>query len=492
MGRVIRQVLYIHPSKLPTGFRHDWLTPASPYVLAPLGITGMINLLRSHGVPVIGLNYAMEVLMDEGFDLGRWLGAQERPGLVMIDLHWYEHSFGALDIARLCKSLWPDVPILLGGITASLFADEILRRFPEVDLILRGDPEGPILKLVESLMKGNRDLGEVPNVSFRVDGVVHHNPRTYVARTPDLDKLDFVDLSFLQHGEQYYRYQSTDFNKLTGHWLCIARGCNFNCSFCGGSRAAQGIVAGRSGMVVRTPRRVAEEMEALYQAGVQQVALSHDPAVLGRDYWRRLFDEMKARGLRIGLYVEHFQVPTPEYISAFAEAVVPSQSQVALSPLSGHERVRLLNGKAFTNQAFFAALAAFRTYRIPVFVYFSLNLPGEDEKTMEQTLAMARRIHDQYPKRLLQMANMCHTIDPACPMSQNPGRYGIRVQMQTFLDYYEYCRLTAVARPEARTGLLRGFVENPAGSRSIARMADRWDALCARLGEGCHRVPSAW
>ena len=72
-----------------------------------------------------------------------WLRRQGDVRLVMIDLHWYEHAYGAMDVMRACKHVWPDVPVLLGGLTVSRFAEEIMARFDAVDYVIRGDPEVP-------------------------------------------------------------------------------------------------------------------------------------------------------------------------------------------------------------------------------------------------------------------------------------------------------------------------------------------------------------
>ena len=37
--------------------------------------------------------------------------------LVMIDLHWYEHCYGAMDVAQAVKAVWPQTPVVIGGLT---------------------------------------------------------------------------------------------------------------------------------------------------------------------------------------------------------------------------------------------------------------------------------------------------------------------------------------------------------------------------------------
>src|SRR5438105_1636504 len=136
-----------------------------------MGVVGLANALRQHGFDVVGLNYPMEVALDPAFRLVPWLREQSDVRLVMIDLHWYEHSYGAMDVMRACKHVWPDVPVLLGGLTASRFYEEIMDKFEAVDFVVRGDPELAVV----GVARGER-LDEIPNLSYRIDGApVHHD-----------------------------------------------------------------------------------------------------------------------------------------------------------------------------------------------------------------------------------------------------------------------------------------------------------------------------
>ena len=101
------KVLYIHPSKRSGKDSPDWVDFFSFYALFPMGVIGIVNLLRENGIPVKGLNYAMEIDSDPNFDLESWLKGEAGACLILIDLHWYEHSFGALEVAGICKKVFP-------------------------------------------------------------------------------------------------------------------------------------------------------------------------------------------------------------------------------------------------------------------------------------------------------------------------------------------------------------------------------------------------
>ena len=86
--------------------------------------------------------------------------------------------------------------------------------------------------------------------------------------------------------------------------------------------------------------------------------------------------------MRIGIYNECWQLPGLDWLDALVETFVTTDSQLAFSPLSGNEEVRRLNGKFYSNERLLQFLQALKRHRLPVFIFFSLNLPGETESTL--------------------------------------------------------------------------------------------------------------
>ncbi|MBE0695719.1 MAG: radical SAM protein, partial [Anaerolineaceae bacterium] len=389
------------------------------------------------------------------------------------------------------------------------FSNAIMQDFPQVDFIIRGDAEQPLLALVQKLLKsssrsaGCSDLKDIPNLTYRDNGIVVENELAYTAAPEDLDRLNFTDLSFLEHHKEYYvhEYIVTDVNAALkaletrpywGRWLSTARGCRSQCSYCGGSKAAHKLLAGRLGLVRRSPERLVEDLIELEKAGIAQASMAYDIAEMGEDYWRTLFAIIREKGVKIGLYNEFFQLPSPEFINDFVRSVDMAHTCVAFSALAGNERVRRLNGKHYSNDALFDILALVNQYNVHIFVYFSLNLPGETNQTFLETLDIARKIYEFYPTSLLQIFNTVHTVDPFSPMGLHPEKYGIKTSMSTFMDYYHYCRETSFAGSTARTELYRGFILDDPALRNLKAMADAWDADFQGKEAAWRPIPAKW
>jgi radical SAM superfamily enzyme YgiQ (UPF0313 family) len=507
-------LLYVHPAKQGVDYYAQHLGAADmgrPYGLIPMGVPALVNMLREAGIDVRGVNYPLEKRVDPSFDLRRWLRThRSRARIVLIDCHWYEHAYGAISVAEVCREILPEAWIVLGGLTASGFAAEILETFDVVDIIVRGDAEAPLLALAQRLLAGPPRtaagapiLDDLPNITYRDGGRVKEAPLGYCAASDDLARLNYADIDFLDHHDAYFVHEyivtdveaaraAEDKSIYRGRWIATARGCKYECAYCGGCKSAHQRLANRDGIVPRPPEAVVAELGRLAENRVIQASLSYDIAEMGRDYWRAFFSELRESGIKIGLYNEFFQLPEGRFIQAFARSVDMAHSCLAVSPLSGNERVRRLNGKHYGNPELFNTLDRLNMYNVPIFVYFSLNLPGEDDETIQETVELAKQIYGLYPSSLLKILTSCHTIDPLSPMSQHPERFGVEVKMRTFMDFYTYCRETQLGTPDARTGAWRGFEWEGEQTRSLALMADLWDAARVGRERSWWPLPPSW
>ncbi|MEM7029722.1 MAG: cobalamin-dependent protein, partial [Chloroflexota bacterium] len=313
-------ILYVHPAKQEADARFDLYKAGSPYPFIPVGVIGLVNMLRQQGWNVEGLNLPVELLLKPDFDFKMWLAIQSPAKLVMIDLHWYEHSFGAMDVAESVKKVWPNTPIVIGGLTATHFSFEIIRDFPAVDYIICGDSEEPLALLAKYIAdpeNSDISLDDIPNLVYRKNDEPAWNMRRYTATSEDLNNLDFVTTDWLHHHNNYAAVQCSGAGiiklegaEVRGHWLAVGRGCTFDCSYCGGGKKSHETLAGRDGYIQRDPILVVDDIEVLAEKGIQQIALSLDPATFKPKWWQALFSEIKKREIKVGLYNEFFQLPS--------------------------------------------------------------------------------------------------------------------------------------------------------------------------------------
>ena len=127
------------------------LIPSGPsFEMYPVGFSFLGEYLERNGFNVRIVNLAGRMLEDPRFDVRAFL-SRLHPMAFGVSLHWLPHAHGAVEVARLCKELHPDVPVIMGGYSASLFRDDLIE-YPEVDYILSGDStEEPLLMLMRCI-----------------------------------------------------------------------------------------------------------------------------------------------------------------------------------------------------------------------------------------------------------------------------------------------------------------------------------------------------
>ncbi|MEM2904254.1 MAG: hypothetical protein QW587_00755, partial [Candidatus Bathyarchaeia archaeon] len=212
-----------------SGGRHQ--EPAPQYPLVSSGAFGLASGLAGEGFKVRLFNLALEQFLNPSFSLESFLRGVESE-IYCIGLNWFVHCPGALEAARACKALRPDCLVVLGGLTASWFADQVMAR-PFIDAVVLGEADESLLDLVKARF-ARRDLSEVNGLCYREHGQVRRTP----PRQPpeNIDTPNGAELSLLEHWEKYLRTSAAGFREgnVRAFWLSTARGCRYNCIHCGG------------------------------------------------------------------------------------------------------------------------------------------------------------------------------------------------------------------------------------------------------------------
>lgn len=421
-------ILYIHPTKSFTD---------TMYSVMPVGVIALLNLLKNQGFNVKGINIGIERSLNSEYSLRHELKSIDYKAL-LLDLHWYEHSYGAIQIAEMSKTVYPHIPVIIGGYTSTIYANEILTNFSCIDYVLKGDSEEPISKLLKYIIKHAGRLENIPNISYRSDSVIVNKELTYTCC--NIDSLDFCSCGFIKNKDYIYLTSPRGVIKQAAKtfWVCMARGCNYNCTYCCGSKRNAKVLFGRENIVVRSPEIVANDIELLTSEGVKIISPTHDFTMLGENYYKALFNKLKERGVRVGLYLECFQLPSKEILLDIKETFDTRLTRVEISPLTGDEAIRKENGKLFSNTNLYEILDFMVGNNINIEIYYSMNLANEDSTTFARTLNQMKDIIVRYGHTSLRLICRRVVLDPLAPMRDD--KYNICSHLNKFLDYYNYCK----------------------------------------------------
>ena len=273
--------------------------------------------------------------------------------------HW------ALKIAAGLKKQRPDLPIIMGGIHATICPEVVIER-PEVDFVAVGEAEESLVELCD-ILDGRREGNphEILGIwSREADGTQHRNERRPEA--PDLDAFPFYDKAL------YY-------DKLPGlaseYMTTISRGCPYNCSFC--FYNAVHAITGNRNVRVRSPRHVADELIAAKARYPQmESVLFHDDIFPVTTRWLEEFSPIYRE--EIGLpfsCITHPLLVTERMAELLAKAGCRS---VIMGVQTGSEKIRReMMDRHETNAEVMAAIRRFRDRGIFVTCDHILGTPGE-------------------------------------------------------------------------------------------------------------------
>jgi B12-binding domain/radical SAM domain protein len=406
--------------------------PATPvFEIYPIGFLTITEYLERHGYRVRIFNAAVKMLLSDRFDLRKALASLDA-SVVGIDLHWLVHAQGALELARLVKAVNPRAKVVLGGISSTYYHDVLLRDYPQVDFVLRGDStEVPMLQLLEALGKDG-PLDKVENLSWRDGRRVRSNPISHVPDRLDHISIDYrvIVRSTVRHWDVkgHLPYLSWMERPLT--MVLPFRGCLHSCLACGGSRRCYSEFMGREQLGLRSPAKVAEEIASAHELVRAPVFVVHDPRMAGERYAESLLAEIKGTGTDAEVVFEYFSPPPTGYVRELAGAT--ERFDIQISPESHDEEVRRAQGRPYSTKSLEKCLSASLEAGCgKLDVFFMIGLKGQDKESVRGTVRYCGELMRRYPGGIRKglsafISPLAPFIDPGSAAFEEPERHGYR------------------------------------------------------------------
>jgi B12-binding domain/radical SAM domain protein len=415
------------------------LVPSTPvFEMYPIGLTTLAEYMERYGYRARIINLAVRMLQSDRFDAEKYIASLASPLLFGIDLHWLPHAQGALEIARLVKKHHPSVPIVFGGFSSSYYHEEIVRDFPQVDYVLRGDSTEEPLRLLMDAIAAGREPITVPNLTWRdVQGDVRANPQEYVP-----GDLNHVLLNYRQVIKAIARYRDLisyiPFAKWMSYPIMAAlscRGCVHNCTFCGGSAYASKLITGRGAPAFRGPEELANDIRTVNRFNRGPIFVLGDIRQAGMDYARRFLQAI--RGYRGEVIIEFFTPAPRSFLEEVAAALPNFVMEVSLE--SHDPQVRRLTGKPYPGRKMEQTIrAALEVGCRRVDVFFMIGLPGQDYQSVMETVDYCGELlrKNEGDGRLWPFISpMAPFLDPGSLAYEDPEKHGYIVRDRTLADH---------------------------------------------------------
>lgn len=306
----------------------------------PLGILYLAAILKEKGIEVSVLDQAAKSFTIE--ETVKWV-EKEDPDVLGFSTFASSGPTAAL-ISSEVKKKNSNITTVFGSCYATFNSKRILRKYPSVDIIVRGEGENTVIDLVDCLRKKDK-LKKVRGITFRQKtSIVSTLDRDLIK---DLDSLPFPDRRLI---DVEYHCMIVGANVARKRFTSIvsSRGCVYRCRFCSCQKLARNVWRPRS------VRNTLKELHFLASEGYKQFIFVDDSFTLDRKRviklckgmrkekldmeWicesrvdncsREMFQEIAKAGCRILYY--GIESANPRILKYYNKRITPQQSRTAV------------------------------------------------------------------------------------------------------------------------------------------------------------------
>ncbi len=403
--------------------------PITPlYEYFPMGFKTLKRYLGSKGHDIKILNLSSLLLKYPTIDLETILKKIDVK-VIGIDLHWMIHVQGSIEIAALMKKLHPNTYIMLGGISSTYFADELIT-YSSIDMVMRGyDTHEPMEALLNAL-KSESDFDSVPNLLWKKrTGEVIDNGFSYKPKTFSFG-IDWLDTP---------RKDNNELLQIREMLSTSNAGCAYNCGWCGGSRDAfQRVNKCDHTVAYKDLNEIKYEFDNM--EGIVNIDKYHyyscgsyNETGERMDYFLDRVANLKLKSIS---YEQYFLTPE-NILNKMSKA--NNRTVITLSPESHDTKVSKLAGRGVYTmdemERWIEKALEVGIYEIDI--WFFIGMPEQDEKSVFETVEYCHRLMERFKgQRVIPLlCPMIPFLDPGSNFFTSPEKYGYNVFYRTVEEH---------------------------------------------------------
>ena len=344
-----------------------------PDTIYPLGIAYLAAVLEKEGyeVDVLNLTY------------GNWEDAKEEVAkrIKKFDPDFFGISIlsnsriSALKLISVVKEIKPDIPIFAGGVHTTFMYEQILNAFP-VDIAVLGEGEITTIECLDAIIKKKsvNDFKAIKGIAFKHEGKIIKTELRERIRNLD-------DLPIPKH-ELFKEI----IIKTKNAFIMSSRGCPFGCSFCPSSA-----FWGRC-ITKRSPENVVKEIMYLLKhfPTIEQISFEDDEFACDNNRTIGICNLLIKNNIKIKwTCLARVSSINEELIILMKKA---GCIQITFGMESGSQRILDLLGKKVKIDELVKAYKLCKKYDIAAGVLTIVGLPGENKKSVNETIKTLRKM----------------------------------------------------------------------------------------------------
>jgi len=351
---------------------------APPYPLEeapspPLGLCYIAGVCEAAGVEVKIFDYIISKFSPEKLKNQLDIFKPDIVGSTCVTMNFFD----AVKIIQLAKKYNPDIITIMGGPHVSFDYINILKSYPEVDIIVIGEGEKTIQELIYAV-SNNKDIENVHSIAFK-----RNNKIITTEKQELISNLDEIPLP-ARHLLSLSRYQALGFPAS----IITSRGCPNNCIFCQGRR-----MVGKK-LRFRNVDLILDEIETLLNSGMQMINIADDLFTANKKRVIEFCQKIKERNLSF-IWSAFSRVNTVdlEILMAMKDAGCYA---VSFGIESGNQDILKIIKKNITLDQARQATKWCKQSGIRTHASFMVGLPGESPETLLNTKKFADELEIEY------------------------------------------------------------------------------------------------
>lgn len=275
------------------------------------------------------------------------------------------------EICGLLNRVPDNIPLIVGGYTATEKVEEFFKSCPRIDIIIRGEGEESIQEVLKGLAPE-----DIMGISYRMNGQIKHNKNRPL---PDVSNIPAPDRS-LRRNDYRLTLNGVNVANFTFDTVLSARGCPYNCKFCTFTLNPLGQKRNYS---ARTPESVVNEIEGI---SADVILFSDEDFSVNPKRAEEICDLLIERKIR-KRFAAQVRIDIARYPALLEKMVSAGFKTLLLGIESPHDRILALLNKGFdsaTIRKYFKVLKNYPMYYHGYFIY------GNISETKEEMLYIAK------------------------------------------------------------------------------------------------------
>jgi radical SAM superfamily enzyme YgiQ (UPF0313 family) len=316
---------------------------------------------------------------------------QKKPDLVGITSNFTSYAEDALEVAKIVKSNFKNIVLVLGGAHASMDAENILENNVFIDIVVRGEGEVTFKLLLDNI-KENKSFESLDGLTYRdKNNAIISNPSRKMIKDINVLPYPARDLLDIEIYKKLSK-QTFAFAKNTPLLsIMTSRGCPYNCIFCSTKVVWERLWR------PRTPENVVDEIESLIKNyHIREVAIYDDQFIVDKKRVEKICDLIIARKLNITISI-------PSGVSGWLldENLLRKMKKagfylLSLSIETGNEKTLKFINKKVDLKKILQVIKTCHKLGFWVMSNFIIGFPYETKEDIEETISYAYRCGVDY------------------------------------------------------------------------------------------------